>query len=124
MQVLSSDERHKLKLLWTPEPAPQPVSSTPADTLVSSSSSAYTSVWDRPAAPAPSAGASRHQGGTSAALPPAELAVTLDPAAVSFSSTQGGRVLVVQQRLAVHKSKQRPHSEGNPWSDLSLWGHV
>ncbi|CAL8465377.1 g4913 [Coccomyxa elongata] len=109
--VLSADERHKLKLLWTPEPAPQPVSSTPADTLVSSSS-AYTSVWDRPAAPAPSAGASCHQAGASAALPPAELAVTLDPAAVSVSSTQGGRVLVVQQRLAVHKSKQRPPGEG------------
>lgn len=114
-QVLSADERHKLKLLWTPEPDPQPASSPPSNTPSSSGSSAYTSVWDRPvAAPTLSAGAFRHQAGASSALAPSELAVTLDPAAVSVSSIQGGSVLVVQQRLSVHKAaKQRAPNEGD-----------
>ncbi|BDA50115.1 hypothetical protein COCOBI_15-2430 [Coccomyxa sp. Obi] len=114
--VLSADDRHKLKLLWTPEPDLQSASPPPSNTPggSSSSSNAYTSVWERPAAaPTPSAGAFRHQAGASSALPPAELAVTLDSAAVSVSSTQGGRVLVVQQRLSAHKAaKQRAPNEG------------
>jgi hypothetical protein len=104
-QMLSVDDRHRLKLLWTHEPA-QPDS--PASQSGLGSSTPYSSLWDRPAASAP-----QHPAfGAYAALPSAELAITLDPRAVTLSSAHGGRVLVVEQQLSGHKSRHRGHNEG------------
>lgn len=94
------DDRHKLKLLWTPVTSGQPQPAPAA-------SAASTSLWDRPAASAPWAVPPRQSGAHAA-----ELAITLDPSTVTFASAQDGRVLVVEQRLSAHRSKRCSHKEG------------
>ncbi len=107
-QLLSVDDRHKLKLVWTHEPAGQGA----PDSGASSRSPAYPSLWERPAPSAPQPLGFPYQSGSHAALPGAELAISLDPQAVALSSAHGGRVLVVEQRLSAQKSRHHGHNEG------------